>query len=237
MCGVDRIAAVVPGDVGRPLPHDALFSGVPTRICAFFRRAELWLLEGSEGGVAKRCSGGIDLFSRPLFSGTLRRRQDHSPYGMNSKNDPIAREFLTEPNQLPPMEKPPTPRESVRLVVVDDNEDAADTLANLFTLFGYDVRTVYTGEDALALVDAFKPHALLLDIGLPGISGYDVARRIRSCIDPAIAGCKLIALSGWGAPHDRLRAAEAGFDAHRTKPTDGLLLNHLLVELLKSDAE
>lgn len=128
--------------------------------------------------------------------------------------------------------QPSSSGEPVRLVVVDDNVDAADTLATLLTLLGYDVRCAYSGEDALAIIETFKPVCLLLDIGLPGISGHEVARRVRSSGDASIAACKLVALSGWGNPEDRRRSAEAGFDAHRTKPVDGFLLHQFLCELL-----
>ncbi|HUQ09839.1 MAG TPA: response regulator [Steroidobacteraceae bacterium] len=108
---------------------------------------------------------------------------------------------------------------SHRILVVDDNVDAATSLAMLLELDGHDTRVAHSGIDALAAVTAFAPHVVFLDIGLPDLSGYDVARRLRS-----MAGLetrpRLIALTGWGQAEDRLRSREAGFDAHLVKPVD-----------------
>ena len=119
-----------------------------------------------------------------------------------------------------------------RVLVVDDNVDAADTLGEVLQLFGHDVRIVYTGEDALSTLDDFHPDCALLDIGLPGINGHELAMRIRASSNVSVSGCRLVAISGWGSPQDRQRSAEAGFDAHHTKPVDPYLLQQLLIELL-----
>ncbi|GAB6196806.1 ATP-binding protein [Lysobacter xanthus] len=105
-----------------------------------------------------------------------------------------------------------------RVLVVDDNEDAAQTLAALIGLDGHDVRTAASGDAALALLDAFVPEIAFLDIGLPGMDGYALARRLRA--DSRTAPARLIALTGWGRAEDRERARQAGFDAHMTKPVD-----------------
>ena len=120
---------------------------------------------------------------------------------------------------------PPAPANSVaaaappakhRIVVVDDNQDAANSLAIMLRLKGHDVQVAYDGRSALAAVETFRPELALLDIGLPDISGYDVARMIRE--RPCGAAIRLVALTGWGQPEDRIRALEAGFDRHLTKP-------------------
>ena len=85
------------------------------------------------------------------------------------------------------------------------------------------------GVDALALVDSFKPELVLLDIGMPGLSGYEVARRLRQ--DPQHRGLNHVALTGWGADEDRLRSREAGFDLHLCKPADPATLLALLQSL------
>jgi signal transduction histidine kinase len=103
-----------------------------------------------------------------------------------------------------------------RVLVVDDNEDAATLLGSILKRSGLDVRTASSGPAALALVAAFAPHAAVLDIGLPGMDGYELARRLRE----RVPGVQLVALTGYGQPSDRSRAHEAGFDDHFVKPVD-----------------
>jgi CheY-like chemotaxis protein len=103
-----------------------------------------------------------------------------------------------------------------RVLVVDDNVDAADTLVALLELLGHTARAVYGGEEALAEVARFAPDTVLLDIGLPGISGVEVGRRLRARADGA--AFTLIAVSGYGQPADRAATTAAGFDAHLVKP-------------------
>ena len=109
-----------------------------------------------------------------------------------------------------------------RILVVDDNRDAADTLAMLLEADGAGARAVYDGETALAVLPAWRPHAVLLDLGMPDMDGFEVARRIRA--DPALAGIRIAALTGWGQESDRERTRGAGFDFHLTKPVDLALL-------------
>jgi PAS domain S-box-containing protein len=105
-----------------------------------------------------------------------------------------------------------------RVLVVDDNTDAADTLQTLLALAGHEVRTAASGAEALDVLGDFLPDLALLDIGLPGMSGLELARCIRA--QPALAGIQLVALTGWGRDEDRERSREAGFDGHMTKPVD-----------------
>lgn len=120
-------------------------------------------------------------------------------------------------------ESPSTER---RVLIVDDHVDSADTLALLLRSIGFDSQAVYSGEAALDLLDEYRPEVVVLDIGLPGMSGYEVARALRS------RGCtaQLIALSGYGQEQDRARATAAGFDAHLVKPADTDALLRLLTE-------
>ena len=104
----------------------------------------------------------------------------------------------------------------LKILVVDDNRDAADSCATLLELCGHHVQTAYTGRNALELAETFRPHALLLDIGLPDFDGYQLARKIRAA--PWGSSIVLIALTGWGQEDDRRRAFDAGFDYHLTKP-------------------
>jgi PAS domain S-box-containing protein len=108
------------------------------------------------------------------------------------------------------------PPRTARVLIVEDNEDAAELLAALLRSRQYEVELASRGEQALELIQTWRPDAVICDIGLPDIDGYTVARSIRA--DPALAGVKLVALSGYGQAKDRLRAAEAGFDQHLTKP-------------------
>lgn len=111
----------------------------------------------------------------------------------------------------------PASSASTRVLVVDDNEDAADSLATLLDVMGYEVRVAYDGPEAIVAADAFHPEVGLLDIGLPRLSGYDIARHIRSTRGEDVL---LVAITGWGQEEDRRRAREAGFDHHFTKPAD-----------------
>lgn len=104
------------------------------------------------------------------------------------------------------------------ILVVEDNEDGRELLVALLEEFGHVVRAAADGPQALALADEAAPWLVLLDIGLPGMDGYEVARRMRQL--PGLADIAIVALTGWGAPQDRERTAAAGFDAHFTKPFD-----------------
>jgi PAS domain S-box-containing protein len=108
------------------------------------------------------------------------------------------------------------PGAGLKILIVDDNRDAADACAALLELSGHRVQTAYTGRRALELAENFRPHALLLDIGLPDLDGYQLAMKIRAA--PWGRGIVLVAATGWGQEEDRRRAFEAGFDHHLTKP-------------------
>ena len=111
---------------------------------------------------------------------------------------------------------PPKADALMRVLVVDDNRDAADSLAMLLQFEGRETQCAYSGEDALQAVARFEPQLVLLDIGLPGLDGYEVARRLKT-ESPKL---RVIALSGYGQVEDRQRSAAAGFDAHLVKPVD-----------------
>ena len=103
-----------------------------------------------------------------------------------------------------------------RVLIADDNLDAAESLQLWLQLAGHEVRIAANGTEALSVAEAFLPEVVLLDLGMPEVSGFDVARRIRAA--PWGRGIVLIALTGWGQEEDRRRTAEAGFDHHLTKP-------------------
>ena len=139
---------------------------------------------------------------------------------------PLAKE-ITMTREAPASRSFPTgaaiPR---RVLVVDDNRDSADSIAMLLKLLGADVHVVYDGPGALSAIDAFQPSVVLLDIGLPSMDGYEVARRIRQ--RPELNALTLIALTGWGQTEDRVRSREAGFQHHLVKPADPTVLQSLL---------
>jgi CheY-like chemotaxis protein len=112
------------------------------------------------------------------------------------------------------------------VLVVDDNRDSADSLAELLRLTGHDVRTANDGPSALELAKAYRPEVVLLDLGMPGMSGFDVARRVRE--QDGLRDVVLVALTGWGQDEDRRLTCEAGFDHHLIKPADPVYLEQLL---------
>jgi len=112
-----------------------------------------------------------------------------------------------------------------RILVVDDNADAADSLAMLLEVRGDEVRIAYDGPEALEAERSFHPDVVLLDIGMPKLSGYDVARRIRESRGSDVL---IVAITGWGQEDDRDRARDAGFSHHFTKPVDFEMLLDLI---------
>jgi CheY-like chemotaxis protein len=115
-----------------------------------------------------------------------------------------------------------------RVLVVDDNRDAADTLALLLELMGHVTRTAHDGPAALEAARAFGPDIVLLDIGLPHMNGYEVCRRLRE--SPWGREAFVVALTGWGQAEDQRNASEAGFDRHLVKPVEEELLQKVLRE-------
>jgi two-component system CheB/CheR fusion protein len=113
-----------------------------------------------------------------------------------------------------------------RVLVVDDNVDAADSAAMLLRLWGHEVQTVYDGLAVLQAVRDFRPEVILLDIGLPGMTGYEVAQQLRA--QPGLGSVVLAAMTGYGQDEDRRRSRAAGFNHHLTKPLDPLTLQALI---------
>jgi CheY-like chemotaxis protein len=111
-----------------------------------------------------------------------------------------------------------------KVLIVDDNQDAADTLSGLIELLGCQVKATYDGSTALAALESFQPSMVLLDIGMPGMDGYEVAREIKSRHAPVV----LVAVTGWAQEDDQRRTREAGFDHHLIKPVAFEALKALL---------
>ena len=116
-----------------------------------------------------------------------------------------------------------------RVLVVDDNVDAAESVAMLLRLWGHQVRIAHTGPEAMRAAEEFRPALIVLDIGLPGMNGYDVAQHLRK--QPLFRNTVLAAMTGYGQENDRRRSREVGFDHHFTKPVDPEALHAFLTEL------
>jgi signal transduction histidine kinase len=138
------------------------------------------------------------------------------------------------PIAAPPIAAPPLPANpangATRVLVVDDNADAAELLSLLLADSGYISMEAYDGEEALRVARDFDPAIVLLDIGLPKLNGYEVAKRLRA--DPAHKGIRLVAITGFGQPKDKLAAEEAGFDLFMVKPVEFAKLQPLMAGLL-----
>jgi CheY-like chemotaxis protein len=121
-----------------------------------------------------------------------------------------------------------------RVLVVDDNKDAAESLAWLLRAHGHEVYVAFSGPAALEMVKQHRPDIAFVDIGMPGMDGYEVARRIRS--HAGAQSTVLVALTGWGQQEDRRRSAEAGFDHHLVKPPDLLSVQALVASAKRQAA-
>lgn len=174
-------------------------------------------------GVAGRLEGGLGIGLAlvkglaALHGGTVEARSE----GLGRGSEFVVRLPLarSEPATSSPVPRP-TPAATVRrrILIADDNRDAAESLALLLEIAGHEVRVAHLGRAAVSLARAFRPDTALLDIGMPDLSGYEVAQELRR--EPWGAGVPLIAVTGWGQDEDRRRALEAGFDHHLTKPVD-----------------
>ena len=109
-----------------------------------------------------------------------------------------------------------TAAKALNVLIVDDNRSAAEVLAAALDVLGHAARVAFDGREALAVLGEFEPDLVILDIGLPGMDGFEVARAIRA--RPDMQDVRIVALSGWGRPEDRRLAFEAGFDRHYAKP-------------------
>jgi two-component system, sensor histidine kinase len=185
----------------------------------------------SEGGLGV----GLALVKglAELHGGTVEAQSDGVGKG--------SRFFITLPFEAGPQSESPVedgpaviPSGKLRVLVADDNRDAADTLSMLLSMDGYEVRTVYGGRAAVSAAETFRPDVALLDIGMPQVDGYMAAKAIRQ---QRLGGdIYLVAITGWGQQDDKRRALEAGFATHVTKPVDPKLLRDLLRSAVTSAA-
>ena len=122
--------------------------------------------------------------------------------------------------------QPKLPLAKRRILIVDDNHDSADSLASLLSAAGHDVRTLYDGPSASLVAEDFRPQVVLLDIGLPQMNGYEVARQLRKSAE--LRNVILVAFTGYGRDEDRQQTREAGFDYHLVKPLDAEALERII---------
>jgi PAS domain S-box-containing protein len=194
------------------------------------------MFEQIEGG-ADRSHGGLGIgltLARRLIEMHGGKIEAHSA-GLGKGSEFVTRlpalaETATE-SAPKPAEKPPAPSAygPRRLLVVDDNVDSAESMAVLLRFYGHEVRLAHDGEAALEEARAFRPDVMFLDLNLPKIDGYEVARRLR--LEPAMSGMTLVAMTGYGQEEERRRTREAGFHSHLVKPVDFDMLQDLLSSL------
>jgi two-component system CheB/CheR fusion protein len=122
----------------------------------------------------------------------------------------------------------------LRVLVVDDNFDAAETLVMLLEMMGHEVKMANDGQEAIEVATRERPRVVLLDIGMPGMNGYDVARALRE--RPETQGVVLVAMTGWGQEEDMKRTKEAGFNHHLVKPVEPSVLSKLLERIAAGTA-
>jgi CheY-like chemotaxis protein len=216
---LDGTAVISIQDTGIGIPGDMI-----ERIFDMFTQVD-GSLERSHGGLGI----GLTLVKRlvEMHGGSVEVR---SP-GLNQGSEfivclPAVVGLLSEPQSADGVSRPAAAKR--RILVVDDNENAAKVLGMLLTALGNDVRTTFDGFTAIEMAESFLPEIILLDIGMPKLNGYETARRIRE--QPWGKNVMLAALTGWGQEEDKRRTREAGFDHHFVKPLEPATLQKLLAE-------
>jgi CheY-like chemotaxis protein len=189
-------------------------------------------VRGEESGTSAHAGLGIGLALAKrlveMHNGTIEAKSEGPGQGSSfTVRVPLAQEdgtpraeSITAHPHTGPVQAPK------RILVVDDRPAQAQSLAMLLEIMGHQVRIAHNGDTALQIADEFAPEVGLIDIGLPGMSGYDLARRLRA--QPRFRNMLLIAQTGWGRDEDRQSSREAGFDHHMAKPIDHQALFRLL---------
>ncbi|MGH8289959.1 MAG: hybrid sensor histidine kinase/response regulator [Steroidobacteraceae bacterium] len=217
MCGADTVMFSVADD-GIGIPQDAL-----EEVFAMFSQVKSEQ-DRSEGGLGIGLALAKGLIH--LHGGTLEARSE----GLGKGSEFIVKLPRRMLNKAPERCAGVIPEATVcrRVLIADDNRDAADSLATLLRMEGHDVAVVHDGRQAVAMIESFRPEVALLDIGMPELNGYEVAQTVRQ--GSLGAFITLIAVTGWGQASDKARADAVGFTHHLTKPIDP----DALVALLRS---
>jgi PAS domain S-box-containing protein len=184
-------------------------------------------LQRTQGGLGI----GLSLAKRlvEMHDGTLEARSEGLGKGCEFIVElPLYAPVVSERREAPPSAKAPSPPNALRVLVADDNADAATSLAIVLGMRGHQVRTARDGVETLQIAQSFEPDVAILDIGMPRLDGYEVCRQLR--VQPGGRDMLIIALTGWGQSEDKLRSQDAGFDEHFVKPADVGALEKLLEE-------
>jgi PAS domain S-box-containing protein len=185
-------------------------------------------LERSQGGLGI----GLSIVKRlvEMHGGTVEARSEGHGRGTELVvRLPVLAPAAEAPRPLGDGEEPAAAPVRRRVLVTDDNEDSAASLAMMLEFMGNEVRTAHDGVEAVETAAAFRPDVILLDIGMPRMNGYDACREIRQ--QPWSGGIAIVALTGWGQDEDKRRSREAGFDHHLVKPVEPVALERLLAGL------
>jgi PAS domain S-box-containing protein len=217
-CSADTVTFSV-ADNGIGIPPDAL-----QEVFAMFSQVKS-TSDRSEGGLGIGLALAKGLVH--LHRGTLEVISEGPGRGSEFVVKLPRRSLRSAPEGLVAVSSGPCVRR--RVLIADDNRDAADSLAILLRMDGHEVSVVHDGSQAIATIASFQPEVALLDIGMPKLNGYEVARQIRQA--PPSSSITLIAVTGWGQASDKARAAAAGFNHHLTKPIDP----EALTQMLRSD--
>jgi signal transduction histidine kinase/CheY-like chemotaxis protein len=195
------------------------------------RLFEMFSQERRSGmGTQEGLGIGLSLVDRlvKMHGGTVKARSEGEDKGSEFLVRLPLRQTQTDEKMQQP-EKTVSAKPGLRVLVVDDNHDAAQVLCMLLQSIGVNVEAVDSGPAAIAAIPDYRPNVILMDIGMPGMDGNEVARRIRQ--QPELNGIKLIALTGWGQEKDRQRSKESGFDHHLTKPVNFRDLTDLITSI------
>jgi PAS domain S-box-containing protein len=207
-------------DTGIGIPADALH-----HVFDMFSQVELGL-ERAKGGLGI----GLALVKGlvEMHGGTVTAASDGPGTGSTFTVTLPLLPARPRPSDAAPPSRPPAVGPRRRILVVDDNRDAADSMASMLDLMGHDVRTAYNGRDAVTTAESFRPALIFMDIGMPDLNGYDATERIRAQAQGE--SIRVIALTGWGQENDRARSRDAGCDGHLVKPVDVGELEKILSE-------
>jgi PAS domain S-box-containing protein len=217
--GRDAVVSIKDNGIG--IPRDKM-----THIFEIFSQLDK-SLERAQGGLGIGLSLSKQLVE--MHGGTI---EAHSE-GLGKGSEFVVRlpiESPAEPADSPsPAEKRAASSALRRVLVVDDNRDGAESLAKLLSLSGHETRIAFDGVEAIAAAEEFRPHVILLDIGMPRMNGFEACRRIRE--QPWGSDVAMIALTGWGQEEDRRKSRDSGFDGHLVKPVNHAALMTLVTSL------
>ena len=216
----DRVVTVSVRDTGIGIPPDAL-----ARIFDMFAQVDRVHERAKDGlGIGLALVKGLV----EMHGGTVTAASEGPGTGSTFTVTLPLPTAVTAPVEAAQAAEPTAAGVRKRILVVDDNRDAADTLASMLDLMGHDVRVAYSGRGAVAAAEAFRPALIFIDIGMPDVNGYEATQQIRA--QAWARNVRVIAVTGWGQEHDRTRSQSAGCDGHLMKPVEIAALQQWLLE-------